>query len=78
MTVTDEYLQGALDELLDETGALTRVLLGASPGAGADPRDLEAGGSPGAHPASMAMGADPPGISGRGVGGSRGVAQGFS
>jgi len=45
LTVTDEHLQGALDELLDETGALTRVLLGgARPGAGAGPRDPEASG----------------------------------
>jgi cell division protease FtsH len=53
LTVTDEHLQGALDELLDETGALTRVLLG------------------GAHPASTARGAGPPGIGGMDVGGSR-------
>src|SRR5262245_20754099 len=43
LTVTDEHLQGALDELLDETGALPRVLLGgAHPEAGAGPRNPEA------------------------------------
>jgi ATPase family associated with various cellular activities (AAA) len=71
LTVTDEHLQGALDELLDETGALTRVLLGARPGAGTGPQDPAAGGWPGAHPASMAMAAGRPGISGMNVGGSR-------
>ncbi len=51
LTVTDEHLQGALGELLDETGALTRVLLGGThPGAGVGPRDQEAGGSLDAHP----------------------------
>jgi cell division protease FtsH len=59
LTVTDEHLQGALDELLDETGALTRVLLGASPGVEAGAWDPEAGGSLDAYPASMATGAGP-------------------
>jgi hypothetical protein len=68
LTVTDEHLQWALDELLDETSELTRVLLGASPGAGSGPPEPEAGGPPGVRPASMAMGADPPGIGGMDVG----------
>jgi hypothetical protein len=68
LTVTDEHLQGALDELLDETGALTRVLLGGPhPGAGVGQRDQEAGGSLDAHPANMALGAGPPPIGDLGI-----------
>jgi hypothetical protein len=70
LTVTDEHLQGALDELLDEAGALTRVLLGGAPGAEVGPRDPEVGGLPDAHPASMATDAGPHGSSGTEVGGS--------
>jgi SpoVK/Ycf46/Vps4 family AAA+-type ATPase len=43
LTLTDEHLQGALDELVNETSALTRVLLGgAQSEAGADRRGPEA------------------------------------
>jgi SpoVK/Ycf46/Vps4 family AAA+-type ATPase len=61
LTVTDEHLQDALDELLDETSTLTRVLLGGAPGAGVGPQDPEGGGWLDAHPASMATDAGPAG-----------------
>jgi cell division protease FtsH len=75
LTVTDEHLQSALDELLDETGTLTRVLLGGAPRAGAGSRDPEAG-WPGIHPTGRATSAGAPGIGGMGVGRSR--AMGYS